>query len=342
MAYDQKKKKTRKERFLGEMDAVLPWDLLLAPILEHYPKAGGGRRPIGAPVMLRIYFMQQWYGLSDPAMEDSLYDVESMRRFASVDLNGVPDETTICKFRHLLEAHGLTEALFDQTKRYLSDRGMMVSEGTIVDATIIHAPSTTKNKEGKRDPEMASTKKGNTWHFGMKAHVGSDPKGRVHSVVTTPASVHDAKVMEACLHGQEKAIYGDKAYADQVRKQRAEEDGVVWRVHRKANRGRRLNCADRSFNPKEQSRAGKGRTSLWHHQKPVGISQGQVPGSCQEHGSSLHPVRPGQLPSGPKGTGSHIGSSPSNTDGQGQKGRSGTHLRPKTPSQVLKTTPSST
>ena len=123
MAYDQKKKKTRKERFLGEMDAVLPWDLLLAPILEHYPKAGGGRRPIGAPVMLRIYFMQQWYGLSDPAMEDSLYDVESMRRFAGVDLGGVPDETTICKFRHLLEAHGLTEALFDQTKRYLSDRG---------------------------------------------------------------------------------------------------------------------------------------------------------------------------------------------------------------------------
>ena len=134
MAYDQKKKKTRKERFLGEMDAVLPWDLLLASILEHYPMAGGGRRPIGALVMLRIYFMQQWYGLSDPAMEDSLYDVESMRRFAGVDLGGVPDETTICKFRHLLEAHGLTEALFDQTRRYLSDRGMMVSEGTIVDS----------------------------------------------------------------------------------------------------------------------------------------------------------------------------------------------------------------
>ena len=150
------------------MDAVLPWDLLLAPILEHYPKPGNGRRPIGALVMLRIYFMQQWYGLSDPAMEDSLYDVESMRRFAGVDMNGVPDETTICKFRHFLEAHGLTRTLFEQTKRYLSDRGMMVSEGTIVDATIIHAPSSTKNKEGKRDPEMASTKKGNTWHFGMR------------------------------------------------------------------------------------------------------------------------------------------------------------------------------
>ena len=173
MAYDQKKKKTRKERFLGEMDAVLPWDLLLSPILEHYPKAGGGRRPIGAPVMLRIYFMQQWYGLSDPAMEDSLYDVESMRRFAGVDLGGVPDETTICKFRHLLEAHGLTEALFDQTKRYLSDRGMMVSEGTIVDATIIHAPSSTKNKEGKRDPEMALREEGQ--HLALR-HEG--PRGQ--------------------------------------------------------------------------------------------------------------------------------------------------------------------
>jgi IS5 family transposase len=250
MAYDQKKKKTRKEQFLGEMDQVLPWDVLLAPVLEHYPKAGNGRRPIGAEVMLRIYFMQQWYALSDPAMEDSLYDVESMRRFAGVDLNGVPDETTICKFRHLLEAHDLTAALFEQTRRYLSDRGLMLREGSIVDATIIHAPSSTKNKAGKRDPEMASTKKGNTFHFGMKAHVGTDTKGRVHSVATTKASVHDAQAMEACLHGEEQVIYGDKAYADQGRKERAEARGITWRVHRKANRGRRLTCADRSFNKK--------------------------------------------------------------------------------------------
>ena len=250
MAYDQKKKKTRKERFLGEMNEVLPWDVLLAPILEHYPKAGNGRRPIGAEVMLRIYFMQQWYALSDPAMEDSLYDVESMRRFAGVDLNGVPDETTICKFRHLLEAHGLTEALFEQARVYLSERGLIVNAGTIVDATIIHAPSSTKNKAGKRDPEMASTKKGNTWHFGMKAHVGSDTKGRGHSVVTTAASVHDSQVMEACLHGEEEAIYADKAYADQGRKEQAEADDVAWRVLRKARRGRRLNCCDLSFNRK--------------------------------------------------------------------------------------------
>ena len=173
MAYDQKKKKTRKERFLGEMDSVLPWQVLLAPVLEHYPKPGNGRRPIGAEVMLRIYFMQQWYGLSDPAMEDSLYDVESMRRFAGVDMNGVPDETTICKFRHFLETHGLTETLFRNTKRYLSERGMMVSEGTIVDATIIHAPSSTKNKDQQRDPEMALREEGQ--HLSLR-HEG--PRGQ--------------------------------------------------------------------------------------------------------------------------------------------------------------------
>ena len=166
-----KKKRTRRERFLEEMDAVLPWEILLKPVEKKYPKPGNGRRPIGAQVMLRIYFMQQWYGLSDPGMEDSLYDVESMRRFAGVDINGVPDETTICKFRHFLERHGLTEALFRQAKRYLSGRGMIVSEGTIVDATIIHAPSSTKNRERKRDPEMKSTKEGQHlafWHEGPR------------------------------------------------------------------------------------------------------------------------------------------------------------------------------
>ena len=194
--------------------------------------------------------MQQWYGLSDPGMEDSLYDVESMRRFAGVDINGVPDETTICKFRHFLEGHGLTEALFGQAKRYLSGRAMIVSEGTIVDATIIHAPSSTKNRERKRDPEMKSTKKGNTWYFGMKAHVGADEKGRAHSVVTTAASVHDWQVMDACLHGNEQTIYGDKAYADQTRKEQAEANDIEWRVLRKARRGKRLNCAEASFNKK--------------------------------------------------------------------------------------------
>ena len=158
-----------------------------------------------------MYFLQQWYGLSDPAMEDSLYDVESMRRFAGVPLDGIPDETMIGKFRHFLEKHGLTEVLFQRSQQYLSQRGLMVNEGTIGDATIIAAPSSTKNRDTARDPEMGSTRKGNTWHFGLKAPIGSDPQGRVHSVVVTWASVHDSEIMEDCLHGQEKGIYGDKA-----------------------------------------------------------------------------------------------------------------------------------
>ena len=250
LAYENKKKTTRKERFLGEMDAILPWKHLLKPIVKKYPKTGNGRRPIPAQVMLRIYFLQQWYGLSDPSMEDSLYDIESMRRFAGVELSAIPDETTLCKFRHFLEKHRLTEKLFRITERYLSEQGFILSEGTIVDATIISAPSSTKNQDRERDPEMKQTKKGNTWHFGMKAHIGSDTQGRVHSVVVTDASVHDSVVMEDCLHGEEQAIYGDKAYASEERQQAAESQGIDWRVNRKARRGRKLNCADRSFNRK--------------------------------------------------------------------------------------------
>lgn len=249
-AYTSKKRTTRKERFLSEMNEVLPWKYLLQPILRKYPKPGNGRRPIPAETMLRIYFLQQWYGLSDPAMEDSLYDVESMRRFAGIGLDGIPDETTICKFRHFLENHGLTEVLFQRSQEYLRERGLMVNEGTIVDATIIAAPSSTKNRDQARDPDMGSTKKGNTWHFGMKAHIGSDTQGRVHSVVVTSASVHDSVVMENCLHGEEEVIYGDKAYVSAERQQEAESDGIEWRVHRKATRARKLTCADRSFNRK--------------------------------------------------------------------------------------------
>ena len=162
------------------MNDLLPWKHLLKPVVRTYPKPGDGQRPIPPEVMLRIYFMQQWYGLSDPAMEDSLYDVESMRRFAGVNLDHIPDETTICKFRHVLERHRLTATLFRRTEQYLSDHGLLLSEGTIVDATIVQAPSSTKNRDRRRDPEMGSTKKGTTWHFGLKAHVGSDPQGRVH------------------------------------------------------------------------------------------------------------------------------------------------------------------
>jgi IS5 family transposase len=250
LAYDSKKKRTRKEVFLSEMDEILPWRELLKPIRKHYPNSKYGRPPISLEVMLRIYFMQQWYALSDPAMEDSLYDIESMRRFAGVDLEEVPDETTICKFRHFLERHDLPSKLLRVSEQYLSERGLLVSEGTIVDATIIAASPSTKNQARARDPDMKQTKKGNQWYFGMKAHIGTDPKGRVHSVAVTHAAVHDSMVVDDLLHGEETVIYGDKAYADGSRKAAFEESGGTWRVNRKAKRGRKLTAADRAFNRK--------------------------------------------------------------------------------------------
>lgn len=254
LEYQTKKKTTRKERFLSEMDSILPWKLLLNPIRKDYPRAGNGRPPTSPETMLRIYFMQQWYQLSDPAMEDSLYDIEAMRRFGWVTLDGVPDESTICRFRHFLEEHELTKKLFQVSEQYLSEHGLLLSEGTIVDASIISAPSSTKNKERQRDPEMKQTKKGNQWYFGMKMHIGSDTQGRVHSVVVTDASVHDSVVADELIHGEETELYGDKAYASAERKKAHESKGVTWRINRKAKRGKKLNCADRAFNRKSNRR----------------------------------------------------------------------------------------
>ncbi len=214
LEYTHKKKTTRREKFLQEMEMVIPWKLLLRPIKKCYPQGHTGRPPVELEVPLRIYFLQQWYGLSDPAAEDSLYDTESMRRFVGVDLSGIPDESTICRFRHRLEKEGLTAKLFQKVEGYLSDKGLIVSEGTIVDATIIDAPSSTKNQDRQRDPEMKSTKKGNQWWFGMKAHVGTDTDGKVNSAVVTDASVHDSRMMDHLLHGDEQSVYGDKAYAN--------------------------------------------------------------------------------------------------------------------------------
>ena len=250
LEYQSKKKTTRKEKFLSEMDTILPWKLLLKPIRKHYPKAGNGRPPMALETMLRIYFMQQWYQLSDPAMEDSLYDIEAMRRFAQITLDSIPDESTILRFRHFLEKHELTKKLFQVTEQYMSDQGLILSEGTIVDASIILAPSSTKNKDRQRDPDMKQTKKGNQWYFGMKTHIGTDTQGRVHSIVVTDASVHDSVVVDELIHGEETVLYGDKAYASQVRKEASEAQGMIWRINRKAKRGKKLNCADRSFNRK--------------------------------------------------------------------------------------------
>ena len=293
LAYEHKKTTTRKERFLAEMDAILPWDKLLKPILRKYPKPGQCRHPIPAEVMLRIYFLRQWYGLSDPGMEDSLCGVESMRRFAGVDLESIPDETTILKFRHFLEAHRLTEALFRLTRRYLSARGLLLHEGTIVDASIISAPSSTKNRERQRDPEMKQTKKGNAWYFGMKTHIGTDTQGRVHSVAVTHAAVHDSTVMADCLHGEEAVIYGDKAYADAGRRQAAVARGVDWRVNRKARRGKRLSCADRSFNRKSNRTRACVEHAFGVIKHLLGASEGALPEVGKECSPGVFVVCPG-------------------------------------------------
>jgi len=211
-----KKRKTRRERFLAEMDAVVPWSRLEALIEPHYPKSGKvGRPPIGVPRMLRMYFLQQWYTLADEALEDALYDSQAMREFAGIDLGreNVPDATTLLKFRRLLEQHDLTAAILAEVNAHLSERGLLMRQGTVVDATIIAAPSSTKNEDGKRDPEMHQAKKGKQWHFGMKMHIGVDAdSGLIHSVHTTAANKADVAHAHELLHGQESQVHGDSGY----------------------------------------------------------------------------------------------------------------------------------
>lgn len=276
LAYDNKKKTTRREKFLGEMDEVMPWEELLKIVEEHYPKVGNGRQPMPLERMLRIYFLQQWYGLSDPGMEDALYDSEAMRRFVRIDLAGdaIPDETTVLNFRHLLERHHLTEQIFEVTKGYLSEKGLLLREGTIVDATILNAPPSTKNTTRTRDPEMKQTKKGNQWYFGMKAHVGTDPRrGLVHSIVVTNAAVHDSQVMEKLLHGEERAVYGDKAYADKGKREAFESRGIEWHIDRKGTAGHPLTPMDQDWNREQHRTRAKGEHAflvvkhLWGYRK---------------------------------------------------------------------------
>jgi IS5 family transposase len=236
VAWEQKGKQTRRERFLAEMDAVIPWARLLALIEPHYPKAGRGRQPLGLEKMLRIYFLQQWFNLSDPQAEDALYDSESMRRFARVELGEevVPDETTILRFRHLLEKHRLTAQLFGSVNGLLVEKRLLLKSGTIVDATIIAAPSSTKNADKARDPEMKQTRKGNAWHFGMKLHIGTDVRGRVHHVTATHAAGADITQLPTLLHGEERVLYGDQAYWKEADRQAFEARGVRYRVNRRA------------------------------------------------------------------------------------------------------------
>jgi IS5 family transposase len=213
--YAGKKKRTRREKFLCEMEQLVPWARLVALIEPFYPKGERGRPPMGIERMLRIYFLQQWYALADEALEDALYDITALRAFAGIELGSesVPDATTLLKFRHLLEEHELTSGILAEVNELLSERGLLMREGTIVDATIIAAPSSTKNKRKERDPEMHQTRKGNEWHFGMKAHIGVDmDSGLVHTVSGTAANVADINQTHELLHGEEKAAFADAGY----------------------------------------------------------------------------------------------------------------------------------
>lgn len=250
LAWSTKGKVTRRERFLAEMDGVIPWSRLLGLIAPHYPKAGRGRQPLGLEKMLRLYFVQQWFNLSDPAAEDALYDSESIRRFVGVELgdDGVPDETTILRFRHLLEQHHLTEQIFTAIQGLLEEKRLLLKAGTIVDATIIAAPSSTKNATGTRDPEMHQTRKGKQWHFGMKLHVGTDPHGTVHSLTATDAAAADITQLPALLHGQEAVLYGDQAYWSEEHRAHWEASGGRYRVNRRGTKHRPLTPHQKRIN----------------------------------------------------------------------------------------------
>lgn len=234
------KRKSRRKEFLDEMDRVVPWQDMLAIIEPYYPKVGNGRRPMSLAMMLRIHCAQKWYNLSDAGMESELYDSMALRAFVGLQsvTEAVPDETTILNFRRLLEQNTLHEKLFFDVNVKLEQHGLLVRSGTIMDASLIAAPPSTKNQTRERDPEMRQAKKGNQWYFGMKVHVGTDTrKGLVHSLVTTAANVHDSDVMDDLQHGEEKEIYGDSAYASAEAKELIEASGANYKIHHRRYAG---------------------------------------------------------------------------------------------------------
>jgi IS5 family transposase len=250
--FEKYTKKTRKELFLEEMERIIPWSDLTQALKPYYPDpTGPGRRPKGLERMLRIYFMQHWFNLSDPGMEEALYDSRVMRDFAGIDLGEepAPDESTILKFRHLLEAKNMGAELLQLVNSYLDENGLKVSRGTIVDASIINAPSSTKNRDQARDPDMHQTRKGNQWYFGMKLHIGVDSKTKlVHSAVATAANVHDSQVLDDLLHGEETRVWGDSAYAGQKRTLKEVAPQSRDFTQQKASRNRALSAQERSRN----------------------------------------------------------------------------------------------
>lgn len=244
LEFAAKKKRTRRDRFLAEIEAVTPWAALIAEVEPFYPKGGGrGRPPIPLPRMLRMYVAQQCFGLSDEGIEDALYDSQSIRGFVGIDLgrDGVPDATTLLNFRHLLEANKLTERIFEAIKAHLADKGLLLREGSLVDATIIAAPPSVKNEGKARDPDMHQTKKGNQWHFGMKAHIGVDAdSGLTHTVAATAANVSDVTQAHALLHGDEKDVFLDAGYQGVEKRPENADTQVTWHVAMKPGKRRAL------------------------------------------------------------------------------------------------------
>lgn len=245
VGFVQRKKPTRREAFLDDMQAVVPWGRFETVIAPYYPVAGNGRPPYPLSVMLRVHFMQQWFGYADPAMEEALWEMPVLRRFAGIEqgTDRVPDETTILNFRHLLERHSLGKALFDEVAAILAERGLMLREGTTVDATLIAASPSTKNRQRKRDPEMSQTKKGNQWYFGMKVHAGVDShSGLVHTAEITTARISDAAMVDTLLHGEESFALGDRGYCSNERSLEAlrEEGELIWATPFKRKKGHDL------------------------------------------------------------------------------------------------------
>ncbi len=256
--FDKHARATRKGEFLSRLEALVPWAEFCALIEPHYPKAGNGRPPVGCERILRMYCIANWFNLADEACEDALYDVAVFREFCRIDLGRerVPDATTLLNFRHLMEAHELGAAMFAKVGELLLANGMKLSGGTIVDATLVPAPPSTKNQEKARDPEMHQTKKGNEWHFGMKLHIGADSRlGLVHSASVTAANVHDSHQVPNLLHGEETRFYGDSAYRGKAQRERLKEIAPKAKdfTNKRAYRNAPLTDADRDTNRRKSS-----------------------------------------------------------------------------------------
>ena len=297
VGFERYAKTTRRAVFLTEMERMVPWSALCALIDPFYPKPGNGRPPVGVERMLRIYFLQHWFNLSDPAVEEALYDSRAMRRFVGIDLGRepVPDETTVCRFRHLLEEHDLGRQLFDEVQRHLADKGLKVATGTIVDATIISAPSSTKNAGKARDPEMHQTKKGNQWYFGMKAHLGVDSGTKlIHAAVATPANVADSTVLPELLHGNETRVWGDQAYRGQRAVIREHAPKARDFTNRRYRRRGVVDQVERAKNRTKSKVRARVEHSIGVIKRVFWFCQGALSRAEEEHSSPARHLRTGQ------------------------------------------------